>query len=172
MPGVTTRNPRVKFLLLGRLTALIVCQAMSIAMTVVLPAPVASLRASRASPGLYCSVVASSRSRISRSPRPSRGATSVSQMTVSAASTWQKNGADATELVEAPVLQQPNRLGGHMPIGRVGQPPPAVDMPPKHINGRRRIVLLLFGRETLALRRGSASAAASGPAASWAWGSG
>ena len=39
------QDPRVNFLLFGRPTALIVCQAMTIAITVVLPAPVASLRA-------------------------------------------------------------------------------------------------------------------------------
>ena len=39
---VWTRNPRVNFLLLGRTAALIVCHAMSMAMTVVLPAPVAN----------------------------------------------------------------------------------------------------------------------------------
>ena len=43
-PGVTTRKPRVKFSLSERRTALIVCQAISIAMTVVLPAPVASFK--------------------------------------------------------------------------------------------------------------------------------
>ena len=51
-PGVTTRNPRVNLLLPGRRTALMVCQAMIIAMTVVLPAPVASFRARRISSGL------------------------------------------------------------------------------------------------------------------------
>ena len=43
-PGATIRNPRVKCLLLGRRTALIVCHAISIAMIVVLPVPVASLQ--------------------------------------------------------------------------------------------------------------------------------
>src|SRR5699024_12884221 len=41
MPGVTTRKPLVNLLLFGLLIAFIVCQAISIAMTVVLPAPVA-----------------------------------------------------------------------------------------------------------------------------------
>ena len=44
-PGATTSKSRVKSLLPGRQTALTVYQAMSMAMTVVLPAPVASLRA-------------------------------------------------------------------------------------------------------------------------------
>src|SRR3546814_9576447 len=47
MPGATTRKPRVNRLLVGRRTALTVCQAISMAITVVLPAPVASFRASR-----------------------------------------------------------------------------------------------------------------------------
>ena len=46
-PGRDDRNPRVNFVLPGRRTALMVCQAMSMAMTVVLPAPVASFRARR-----------------------------------------------------------------------------------------------------------------------------
>ena len=91
MPGVTTRKPRVKRRLWGRRTALTVCQAISIAMTVVLPAPVASLRASRGRSGLASSLALA---RWSRKLRPARapGATSVSQMAVSAASTWQKKG--------------------------------------------------------------------------------
>jgi hypothetical protein len=61
------------------------------AITVVFPAPVASLRASRPSPGLASWLA---RARWSRKPWPafSFGATSVSQITVSTASTWQKNG--------------------------------------------------------------------------------
>ncbi len=90
-PGVTTRNPRVNFLLLGRRTALIVCHAISMAMTVVLPAPVASFNASLVNPGL-ASLLAFAR--CSRKPFPALvlEATSVSQIAVSAASTWQKNG--------------------------------------------------------------------------------
>ena len=45
MPGVTTKKPRVNRLLWGRRTALMVCQAINIAMTVVLPVPVANLSA-------------------------------------------------------------------------------------------------------------------------------
>jgi hypothetical protein len=52
MPGANDQKPRVNFLLLGRRTALMVCQAMSIAMTVVLPAPVASFRARRSEFGV------------------------------------------------------------------------------------------------------------------------
>ena len=92
MPGVTTRKPRVNLRLWGRRTALMVCQAINIAMTVVFPAPVANLSASRDRSGL-ASLLALTR--WSRNPLPAlpvRGATSVSQMAVSTASTWQKKG--------------------------------------------------------------------------------
>ena len=56
MPGVTTRKPRVKRGLLGRRTAFTVCHAMSMAMTAVLPAPVASFNAIRDSPGFAFSL--------------------------------------------------------------------------------------------------------------------
>ena len=91
-PGVTTRNPRVNRRLPGRRTALTVCHAMSMAMTVVLPAPVASLSASRARPGFACALAAARWSRKRRPSLPRPGATSVSQIAVSAASTWQKKG--------------------------------------------------------------------------------
>jgi phage terminase large subunit GpA-like protein len=81
----------VKFLLPGRRTALIVCQAMSMAMTVVLPAPVASFSARRISSGLASRFAAARWSRM-RWPCRECGATSVSQIAVSTASTWQKNG--------------------------------------------------------------------------------
>ena len=89
-PGETTRKPREN-LLCGRRTALIVCQAISIAMTVVLPLPVASLSARRASSGL-ASRLAFARCSMNCLPAFKLGATSVSQIAVSAASTWQKKG--------------------------------------------------------------------------------
>ena len=92
MPGVTTRNPRVNRLLVGRRTALIVCQAISIAMTVVFPDPVAIFSARRESSGLASLLALASRSRTALSRFPDFGATSESQITVSTASTWQKKG--------------------------------------------------------------------------------
>jgi hypothetical protein len=91
MPGATIRKPRVNCLLLGWRTALTVCQAISMAMTVVLPAPVASFSARRSSRDwrrrwrLRCVQNACR-------PCPFLGATSVSQIAVSTASTWQKKG--------------------------------------------------------------------------------
>ena len=87
-----TRNPRVKFLLAGRRTALIVCHAMSIAITVVFPAPVASLSARRINSGLASWLALASCSRKALPVLPVLDATSVSQMAVSTASIWQKNG--------------------------------------------------------------------------------
>lgn len=55
-PLLEMRNPRVKRLLVLRRTQLMVCHAISIAITVVLPAPVASLQASRERPGLAASL--------------------------------------------------------------------------------------------------------------------
>ena len=73
--------------LFGWRTALMVCQAISIAITVVLPAPVASLTARRARPGFASSLAACRRCTNCRPSRPGPGATSVSQITVSTAST-------------------------------------------------------------------------------------
>ena len=85
---MTIRNPRVNRRLCRRRTALMVCHAISMAITMGLPAPVASWSARRSSPG-FASWLASSR--YWRNGRPALsarlGATSVSQMTVSTAST-------------------------------------------------------------------------------------
>lgn len=86
------RKPRVYFRLAGRRTALTVCHAINMAMTVVFPAPVANLKASRINSG-FASRFESSRCCRNFAPlTPICGATSVSQSAVSIASNWQKNG--------------------------------------------------------------------------------
>lgn len=75
----------MKCLLPGRRTALMVCQAMSMAITVVLPAPVANFKARRISSGL-ASLFALVRCSRNRLPAFDCGATSVSQIAVSTAS--------------------------------------------------------------------------------------
>ncbi len=55
MPGVTIRKPLLNWLLPDERTAFSVCQAISIAMTVVLPLPVAIFMAMRTSSGLAAS---------------------------------------------------------------------------------------------------------------------
>lgn len=83
-PGAQTRNPRVKCLLAGRRTALTVCQAMSMAMTVVLPAPVASFSASPSVRGWHlCSPTRDGQAGACRSRIGVRS---------QSASTWQKKG--------------------------------------------------------------------------------
>ena len=63
MPGVTTRNRLAKRASLGVMTLLMVCQAMIIAITTVLPVPVAILSATRGSPSLCSWFSGSSRRR-------------------------------------------------------------------------------------------------------------
>ena len=103
MPGATTRKAFEKRLELGDRTAFSVCQAISMAITVVLPAPVASLKATRARSGLafeagapsgwsakLLATAIQSRNRLPRGP--ACGATSASQIAASTASSWQKKG--------------------------------------------------------------------------------
>ena len=120
------RKPRVKCLLPGRRTALTVCQAMSIAMTVVLPAPVASFSARRSSCGFASALAvlrlleqALARREMRRDlGQPDRG---LDRFDLA------EERADAAELVMPPVLEQSRRLRRHLPLaGR--QVAPRVDL--------------------------------------------
>ena len=53
IPGVTTRKRLAKRASFGVITLLMVCQAMSIAITTVLPVPVAILSPTRGRPSLW-----------------------------------------------------------------------------------------------------------------------
>src|SRR5438270_13857868 len=55
-------------------------------------------------------------------------ATSASQIAVSTASIWQKNGLISLNLVMSPVLEQPRRLGCNPPLVRVRQTTPVIDI--------------------------------------------
>ena len=66
MPGATSRKPFAKRREDGFATAFAVCHAISIAMTVVLPAPVAIFIASRRSPGFASSLAFTTCSRSQR----------------------------------------------------------------------------------------------------------
>ena len=147
----------MKCLLPGRRTALIVCQAISIAMTVVLPAPVASFRARRSSSGLASLLAAA---RCSRICLPLFGL---------GRDLGQPDGRfhgfhlaeerpDAAELVMPPVLEQPRRFGRHLPLAGIGPGPPAVHMTAHLVDDRGGIVLLLLGRKSLALVENEVSA--------------
>ena len=113
------RKPRVKCLLPGRRTALTVCQAISIAMTVVLPAPVASFSASRIEFGVRVALTAF-RLSSSRLPdaelrrdlgQPDRRFDRLDLT---------EERPDAAELVMPPVLEQPRGLRRHLPLARFG----------------------------------------------------
>ena len=55
------------------------------------------------------------------------------------------------ELVMPPMLKQPGRFGGHAPVGRIGQLPPAIHLFAQRIDDRRiRLVLLFRRRESQA----------------------
>ncbi len=147
----TTRNPRVNRRLRGRRTVLTVRQATSTAITVILPAPVASLSARRSSPGFASSPASSRYWRKRRPDRPAWGATSASQMAVSTPRPGEE-GADAGEAVVAPVLEQARGLRGHPPLPRVRQPAPDVDLAADAVDDPGvLLVLLLAGGESLAL---------------------
>jgi hypothetical protein len=87
---VTTGKPRLNRLL-DVLSLFAVRHAMSMAITVVFPLPVAIFRAMRRQPGLDCSFAMSNRC-LMWAKRRTRRATSASQIAVSTASTWQKKG--------------------------------------------------------------------------------
>jgi uncharacterized protein (DUF1330 family) len=81
-------QPLIALFVFGWRTALTVCQPISMAITVVLPAPVASFNARRISSGLAPSLAPRTCDQNFSNRLPSFGATSVSQMIVSIASTW------------------------------------------------------------------------------------
>ena len=58
--------------------------------------------------------------------------------------------AKAAELVMSPMLQQPGRLRRHVPVIWIRECSPLFDMLSNLIDDRRRVVLLLFGRESFA----------------------
>ena len=87
MPGVMMRNRLANRASRGLCALFSVCQAISIAITTVLPAPVAIFSAIRGSPELCSAFCSDSRGR--QLVNPSRPATSARKIAVSAASRWQ-----------------------------------------------------------------------------------
>ena len=151
MPGVTTRKPREKRLLLGWRAALTVCQAISIAMTVVLPAPVASFSARRSSSGLACGVGALDVvPEFAAARRPCFGATSVSQIAVSTASIWQKKGRTPWKLSLRQCFRSRRGLRRDEPLLGIGQGAPRLDVGPEFVDDRGRVVFLVIRREVVA----------------------
>ena len=120
-PGATIKKPRVKFLLVGRRTALTVCHAISIAMTVVLPPP--------------CRTLAQLPSTKWRFRRPQSG------------NKW----PDVVEGMMPPVLQQPCGFRADLPFIEIRQSAPDIHMAAQFADDGSRIVLLALRRRTNAL---------------------
>jgi hypothetical protein len=97
-------------------------------MTVVLPAPVASFSASRASSGLASALALARCSRKPLPVLPSLGATSVSQIAVSTASIWQKNGRTHLENYGVSNVGE-DGLSRVLPANRSGSAGDATDPP-------------------------------------------
>ena len=153
MPGVMTRKPREKVFEPALRAALTACQAISIAITVVLPAPVASFSAIRNRSGFAPALACRSHSRKRRPRAPAFGATSCSQIAVSTASTWQKNGRTGLGSVvaeRAPVAQERGGDRRDLPLLGVGERPPVVDLLAQVVDDRRGVVFLRLRREAVA----------------------
>ena len=60
-----------------------------------------------------------------------------------------EEGADAAEVVVPPVPEQAGRLRGHLPLGRVRQLAPAVDLLADPVDDGGQVVLLAIGPELL-----------------------
>ncbi len=123
---------------------------MSIAMTVVLPAPVASFRASRRSSGLASLLAAARCSRI-RLPAFDLGSDLGQPDGGFHGLDLAEERAKTGELVMSPVLEQAGRFGSDLPLARLGPGPPSVHMAAHLVDDRRGVVLLLRGRKPLAL---------------------
>ena len=127
-----------------------VCQAMIIAMTVVLPAPVASFKARRINSG-FASLLALAR--CSRKPLPCLpnlrdfGQPNCGFHRFHLA----EEGADATEIMVPPMLQQALRFRLNQPVAGVLQSAPLLHMIAEFVDDWRRIVELFLGGKSLAL---------------------
>jgi hypothetical protein len=112
-----SKGSAAAFLLLGWRTALSVCQAINIAITVVLPEPVAIFIARRTSSGLACSLAPRMCSQNLVLRLPSFGTTSVSQMIVYS-STWPRISLMIRgRVVLLPGVSEPQGFGeNHLPL--------------------------------------------------------
>ena len=111
-----------------------VCQAMSIAMTVVLPAPVASFRARRISSG-FASRFAFAKCSMNRLPVFAKlwgdfGQPNCCFDRLNLAEEWSK----AVEVVVAPVLKKSFGLRRNKPVGGILELPPLVYLISKIVN--------------------------------------
>jgi hypothetical protein len=142
-PGVTTRNPRVKLELPERRTAFTVCQVMSIAMTVVFPAPVASLSANRLSSG-FASAFALARCTWKLFHAGRLGSDFGEPDGSFDSLDLAEEGPDALKRMVPPVLEKPRRFRGHQPVIGTGQATPLIDLLAQVIDDGDRLITLLW----------------------------
>ena len=135
--------------LLGRRTALIVCQAINMAMTVVLPAPVASFSASLDRSGFACSFALFEmfEKRASGVAERRRDLAQPNQRLHRFDLTEERS--DFVEPMMPPVLEQPSRLRRYPPLAGLGQRPPTVHGIADAVNRLREFVLLTLGLDPL-----------------------
>ena len=140
-PGVATRKPRVNRRLPGWRTALMVCHAISIAITVVLPAPVASLSAKPGEAGI-CRLVGRLQA-LHELPALASGAGGNLGQPDHRLYRFDltEERTDVAELVVPPVVQQPRGLGGDPPLG-AGQPAPLVYAVAHALDHPHQLILL------------------------------
>ena len=150
MPGATMRNPRVNRLLCGWRTALTVCQAIIIAITVVFAGTGSEFQ--RETGEFRVGVVVGVRQVLEE---PLTGLACVRRHLRQPDRCLDRldlteEGSDSGELVISPVLQQTCRLRRYPPL-LLRQHPPLVDLIADTVDQCGVVVLLLFGRESLPL---------------------
>jgi hypothetical protein len=60
-----------------------------------------------------------------------------------------EEGTDARDIRPPPMDQQPRGFRRHLPLTGIGQPAPVLDVAAHLVDGRRDVISLLFGRESL-----------------------
>ena len=138
----TAREPAE---LWGRRTALMVCQAINIAITVVFPAPVANLSANLDNSGL-ASLLAFfrwSRKYLTHLPYVRRNLSEPYRGFYCFHLTEKR--ANTTELVVSPMPKQAGSLRGHTPLILVRYLAPLINLPANTVNSLHQIVLLIIG---------------------------
>ena len=128
-----------------------VCHAMIMAMTVVLPAPVASFRAKRDK--LWVGVVVGVGEALKETPPDRTGLwCNLGQPDDGLGRLYlAEEGLDVAEVVVSPMLEQPSGFRGDAPVVGIAQLSPLVDLTANLIHHRRYVVLLLLSGQPLAL---------------------
>ena len=122
-----------------------VCQAINIAMTVVFPAPVANLSASRDNSGLASLLAFCKWLRKFLTHLPDIRCNLSQPYCGFYCFHLAEKGANTTELVMPPMPKQAGSLRGHTPLVLVRYLAPSVNLPANTVNSLHQIVLLIIG---------------------------